>query len=156
LGLLAIMVIVTGAGAFDLGRQRPRDDGRSTAALRLTTANGWVEVGSYEAPRIGATSGYLRASAEGRMNSVALLSDEWPDLVDLIRQVQPSSSSVRRVVGSLSDEAPGDPTILTVSDGPDVRLILSSPKGPTITAVLTPAQAMLLRTAIDTLTDKLG
>lgn len=155
LGVLALLLVLAGMAAFDLGRERPRDDGKSTAALRLTTANGWVEVGSYEAPLLGSKTGYLRACADERMNSVVLLPEEWPGLVTLLSKVRSPSSSARRVVGSINDGASNDPTDLTVSDGPNVQLVLSSPKGPTIVAVLNQAEAVRLRAAIDSLTDKL-
>lgn len=147
LGLLACATIVAGAAAFELMRDRPRDDGRSTAALRLTTSAGWVEAGVQEAPLIGTKMGYVRVCEGGRLNIFVGLEDEWPALVRLLNQVRPTSSGVRRIIGDVDDDT-GDATTLTLSDGPDVRVALSSPKGPNVVATISTHQALRLREAV--------
>jgi hypothetical protein len=105
---------------------------------KFTNGNTELAVATYTDPQADKSHNKvgLLGIASPTKNSFAFRLDEWIKLIDLCNKAIKTQSSAWIVVGSMTETGTEDVSQLTVSAGPSVSLVISSPKIGTVSYTL--------------------
>jgi hypothetical protein len=119
-----------------------RAEGKLDTLEKFSSGKTEMVIATYYDPDAagGQKVGLIGISAPKR-NSFAFEADEWEQLIALCSKAVGIQGTAWTAVGSMTETGTTDVSKITISAGPGVRFVISSPKGVTVTYVLPKSDA---------------
>jgi hypothetical protein len=135
-----------------------RAEGKLDTIEAFSSGKAEMIVATYYDPATGDASKKVGLIAIGapRRNSFAFDRDEWTRLIALCDKAIAVQAATWTSAGTMTETGTTDVSKLSVSAGPGVRFVISSPKGLTVTYVLQKADAPRFQKALRQVRDFLA
>jgi hypothetical protein len=119
---------------------RAETAGTVTFALRLGDASSGLDVATYFDPTsMPHKVGLLHIRTSAGQNSIAFKADDWRAAQDLWAKAVAAQSTSWHTVGTYDETGTTDPSVLTISAGVGVNVVISSPAKGAVTYTVAPS-----------------